>query len=292
MKTCPTFFVGGCSGTCVPNSAKNRSQFGVNTTSLGLSVGDVGFFIDNGTGIGNVVNFLNSKVVYGIQTHFHSDHCSGLPMNQLLFKPGGIAKIFAPRLGKKTFADVVEKSFETQTWPVSPAMFKANTEIVNFEPGESLNEIWVKTLLVNHPGGCVAYRFCLPEGDLVIATDCELSEPDSIKAMSAFVSGARLAYFDVQYRDTEYEGIHGIGVKTCGVARRKWGHSTPSMIHKLLEACSGLPNGIPRQILMGHHDPLRDDVDLLICEREAKELLKDFPVNVLFAREGDKYSIG
>lgn len=294
MKTCPQLYVGGCSGSCNPNSAKSRFEFGTNTTSFGVVVGDVGFFIDNGTGIGNVVEFLGShklNSVYGLQTHFHLDHCAGLPMNALFFRRDGIRKIFAPKLGQKTFADVVEKSFETQTWPISPKMFQATQEIVSFTPGEAIKEIWTTTMPVSHPGGSVAYRIMLPEGDLVIATDSELADEKSLSSMAKFIAGAKLVYFDVQYQDAEYEGLTAIGPATNRMSRKNWGHSTPSMIRKVLEMSGTHFGGMPKRIIVGHHDPRRVDADLSLFEQEVKGSFKDLPVAVRFAREGDVYDI-
>lgn len=270
-------------------------EFGTNTTSFGLTNGEVGFLIDNGTGVPNTVEFLKAKgvkSVYGLQTHFHLDHTAGLPLNQLLFVKGGIVKTFAPVLSNKKFDHVLDKSFETESWPVSPKMFHSNPEIENFNPGDVLKEIWVKTLPVSHPGGSVAYRFSLPFGDVVIATDSELADEPHATAMAGFIAGASLVYFDVQYRDSEYEGALGIGNEGNKMPRKGWGHSTPSMIRRVLEMSATLPGGIPKQIVIGHHDSKRNDIDLALFEQEVKALLFNFPTAVRFAREGDVYNIG
>ncbi len=294
MKTSSLLFIGGCSGTTNPSSASDRTEFGTNTTSLGVVVDDVGFFIDNGSGIGNVVDFLKSKKlerVYGLQSHFHLDHCSGIPINKLLFIPGGVNKIFAPRLETKSFQEVIDTTFESHTWPVSPKMFKIQNQIVDFTPGETIKEVWVKTLPVNHPGGSVAYRITLPEGDVVIATDLELSDESSLSKMASFSSGARLMYIDIQYRDCEYEGCVAIGSDTTRMSRKNWGHSTPSMLHKLLESYKMMHGLAPKQIIIGHHDPKRTDRELQIFEKEVIASLREFPIEVSFAHENDTYII-
>jgi hypothetical protein len=63
------------------------------------------------------------------------------------------------------------------------------------------------------------------------------------------------------------------------------------MLRKLIEASKALPNGMPKKVLIGHHDPKHTDLDLKAFENEVAEYLADIHTNVSFAREGDTYVI-
>jgi len=270
-----------------------RNDFGDLTTSLGVVVENTGIFIDNGTGIQNVVQFFtDSKVtrVYGLQTHFHGDHRNGIQNNTMLFRKDYVKAIYAPRLnGGKTFKELVAEDFDPATWPLSPETFGVNLNIIQFEAGDTLDldGIVVKTLLINHPGGfkpgkAVAYRICLPDGDIVVATDCELSDENDRKLYAEFISGAKLVYADVQYRDSEYAGVRSIG-GGMKMERKGWGHSTPTMFAEMLK----LVEKMPKKILVGHHDIARTDEDLYLFQGELIEALAVFDCDVNLAKECD-----
>ena len=301
----PVFFVGGCSGSGSPQSMRishpsirsnsplvtpvERNGFGSLTTALGLCFKDTAMFFDNGSGVVSVGRFIStgeSKVVYGLQTHFHRDHLAGIQMNPLLFKKGMVNTMFAPNMGKLSFREILDYEFSTQIWPVSPPKSGCEMNVLNFEPGKVLNAFYgINTISLNHPCGCVGYRVSTSTGDVVVATDHELNDENSAR-FAEFVSGASLLYVDVQYRDAEYAGEVGI----CGgpkISRSGWGHSTPSSLFKSLVKCQR----VPEIILVGHHDPERSDEDLKAFEKEIQELLSGFRKTVRFAREGDSFEL-
>src|SRR3989344_3840363 len=306
-----TFFVGGCSGSGSPASVRiermslldsklpvvpcRRTTFGTLTSAFGLIVGDVGIFVDNGTGIANINEFMKGAKlsrVYGLQTHTHHDHRSGVHGNMLLFKKGLVKEIFAPKLPGISFSELVERDFSPETWPVSPKDFGIELKITEFNLGEKLSVLGsMETLKLNHPGGncpgsSAGYKINTPEGAIVIATDNELSSEKDREAYARFVSGAKILYADLQYRNREYRGERGI----CGgppMSRKNWGHSTPEMLRAALEKC----NRIPELVVLGHHDPWRTDEDLLKFEAEVHTLLSPLGCNVRFAREGDHFTL-
>src|SRR6185295_20278347 len=93
--------------------------------------------------------------------------------------------------------------------------------------------------------------------------------------------GARLVYVDVQYRDAEYLGEAAIPGDLKPLSRQGWGHSTPFQLHAMLSRCKTPP----KQVLIGHHDPVRDDTDLAKFEGEVHELLANILTKVEFARD-------
>ncbi len=299
-------FVGGCAGTNTPaamgvtcpsvhsrlplREPRDRTEFGTFTSSFGIIHEDEGIFIDNGQGIIHVAEYFLSaglSKVHGLQTHNHVDHRSGIQNNKLLFKKNYVSAIYAPEFpGCKTFQELYDLDFLVENWPVSPASFGIKHDIRGFEPGASIDVmLGVKTLSLVHNGGCVAYRIRLPDGDVVIATDAELSG-DSKFAYAEFVSGARLLYADMQYSDAEYLGEKGIGGGPA-MKRENWGHSTPQMLGAALTMCQKVPS----IILLGHHDPARDDAGLRAFEKDVQAYLSGIPAEVRFAREGDAFEL-
>ncbi len=302
------FFVGGCAGTGSPASARiicpsetsamplvrpvARKEFGTHTTSFGIVSQDIGIFIDNGSGINHVSDFLLAEGVtriVGLQTHFHLDHCSGLPTNQLLFrKVHGeplVAAIYSPIIGPVGFEQEMEKYFQSHVWPVSPAMFGIKHKHIASPPDSffTVHGLRVTSTSQRHPGGSVGYKIALPEGDVVIATDNELAEESDKKFFAEFVTGSALLYIDIQYRDSEYEGNASVGGGDTVFIRRNWGHSTPSMLVDVVRRIE--PKLRPQRILVGHHDPRRPDGDLLAFEFEMREVFEGLGVTLSFARE-------
>lgn len=272
-------YIGGCSGSSSPEFA--RPEFGTLTTAIGIAFGDTGVFIDNGTGVSKVATFLlQSKVkeVYGLQTHFHSDHRQGIHNNRLLFVPKLVKTIYAPRLTRRSFKRLVEDDFRTETWPIAPN----GLQVTEYRAGKNLSTPFtVKTIKQNHAqSGSAAYRVTTPEGDVVIATDGE-HVGNHAKRLGKFISGCDVMYIDVQYRKGEYDGMLPI----CDgkpMSRVGWGHSTPEMLFSVLVSCP-VP---PKKIIVGHHDPSRTTGDLYVFEREIQNLLVGYRNEVFFAREG------
>ncbi len=292
-------FCGGVTGTSAPVTRKatlimnkkalrpiERGDCGSLTTALGIAVGEFGYAIDNGTGASNVALFLGHKgvkTVRVLQTHLHDDHVQGITGNKHWMRKGYIDGIYAPKIGRG-FETVFGEKFSPESWPVSPAMFGAKHRFIDIVPGESIVDLpQVKTLALNHPGGCVGYRIPTLDGDVVITTDVELARPEDKEAWQKFVRGAALVYVDVQYRDDEYLGKIGIGTGPA-IPRAGWGHSTPSMV---LECLKGMTER-PFKVLIGHHDPDRDEKDLFHFEKEMQDLLGEY-TQVEFAREGCEY---
>ncbi len=299
------FFIGGCAGSSNPPSARisfpsvasgmplakpiRRREFGSLTTSFGLVTPESAYFIDNGSGVANMSQFILSSgasVVYGLQTHWHDDHTNGMQSNALLFRKDLVKAVLAPKLGERSFQQIFDHDFSVEVWPVSPKTFGVTHVIREFEPGTVLNlPVPVKTFSLSHPGGSVAYRFECDSGAVIVATDHEIALGDEAE-FARFIAGAELLYIDVQYRDEEYLGKHGI----CGgpaLPRKGWGHSTPEMLGSVLSRTGN----VPKVVVIGHHDPNRDDEDLRAFEKEVRETLKPLGSEIRFARECDSYEV-
>ena len=155
--------------------------------------------------------------------------------------------------------------------------------------------IVVKSFLQHHghdlakkaPGFSAAFRIETPRGAIVIATDHEIGEdPEYIRAFADFISGAKILYHDMQYRRFEFDGTAAI----CSgkpAARKGWGHSTPDMLYQALCRCKEPV----KQVILGHHDPERDVLDLTMFEEEVVTHFGPLGQKTAFAREGKYYAL-
>jgi ribonuclease BN (tRNA processing enzyme) len=118
---------------------------------------------------------------------------------------------------------------------------------------------------LNHPGGCLGYRFECQGRSFVFCSDHEqTTAPDP--TLIQFARGADLLYVDGQYLKSEYTGQTGV-MGEAPMARRGWGHST-------VEDCvtSALAAGV-KQLHLGHREPKRDDADLARVEKYMRQCL-------------------
>ncbi len=302
IDTTTEVYVGGCSGSFAPQAQRilppgedesdiimrpvSRSVFGSHTTSIAVLIGKTGVIFDNGTGVAQAAEFLKARganAVYIFNTHYHHDHIGGMVANPFLLFGASIVKgIYGPQLGNADFASVLKTQYAEPYWPISPEKCKITLPLFSFIPGETIPILGgLKTLMLNHAGGCAAYRLKTPAGDIVIATDNELSTPEIQRQCADFFAGAKLVYIDVQYRNDEYDGKTVIGPGNTITSRRTWGHSTPQMVIQTYEQIVTAPE----LTLVGHHDPRRSDEDLFTFEKEMKERLRHLGTKVRFARE-------
>ena len=142
----------------------------------------------------------------------------------------------------------------------------------------------VDTMLVNHPGGCVAYRFMETKKDgklaeLVVNTDFE-PNPATDKLMLNWWSNADLVIADCQY---EPEG----SPITKNKFMKGWGHSDFQSDIRLASAAEA------KHILLTHHEPKMDDFYHLDLERRAQAHAKMHAPRVFaeLAREQTVYEI-
>jgi phosphoribosyl 1,2-cyclic phosphodiesterase len=266
-----SLIIGGCSGSSAP--FVSRPTFGHLTTSFGLldKENRIGIVIDNGTGVQIVSQRMIDAGVertWILQTHFHHDHIEGLHLNKLLFG-NTVQAIVAPNLGGPDFGEIFAKHFNPHSWPVSPGTSDVRHNFQYFFPDEDLKigGMEISTMLLNHPGGSVGYRFHFGIGaDVVIATDNELvvgGKTDRIRRYAEFVQGADLLIADIQYTEVNYSGEDGIG-DTKPVSRDGWGHSTPDMMALAAREKPGFP-----PVLITHHDPNRTDAGIFLFALDA-----------------------
>lgn len=219
----------------------------------------------------NAPGYAGSRQADIVITHPHIDHIAAIPFVGSFYDPRNHFTIWAPQ----AVLDRLDAIFRDRS-PLAkvyvPTGYAEMSGIKQFRavnPGKdfSIGETRISTYQLNHPGGCVAYRFERNGRIVVIATDHEHPEiPD--RNLAQFAHGADLLYADAQYLTEEYTGQIGI---RAGAARSLagWGHSTVDA------AVATAVEAEVRTLHLGHHEPGRVDSELHEIERLAERLLRD-----------------
>ncbi len=179
-------------------------------------------------------------------THMHYDHICGLPFFAPLFRPNNEIRIWSGRLEHPApAAATLRASMTPPLMPDIASQIRAQVAYREFDVGSVLDlggGVMVRTAMLSHPGGCVAYRIEGAGQSVVYATDTAHGEPETDASLRALCEGAGPA-------DLRRHADRGrVPAAVVG-----WGHSTWREGVRLAEACGTGP------LVLFHHAPFRDD---------------------------------
>ncbi len=252
----------------IPTPEPSKIRYGGNTSCLSLELDDGTLIIlDAGTGIRLLGNELEKTTRSGdlhahvVFSHLHWDHIQGIPFFKPLFQPGnslhfvGRADLQASLEGQQTF----------NYFPVDMACMSAAKTFSMVDQSEfAIGGAHVTSRRLNHPGGCLGYRFQVGDCSLVYATDTEHLSQDPDPAVLELAKDADILIYDSTYTPKEYEHRHG------------WGHSTWK------QAIVNAVEARVKHLILFHHDHDRDDDQMDEVENNAR---KEFS-HCTAAREG------
>lgn len=257
-----------------------RSTYGGNTTCVEIGCGGETLIVDAGSGI-RLLGFELAhrwdtrpdlqRHAHLLLTHPHGDHTLAIPFVDALYDARNHFELWATQHVLDSL-DVLLNSLSVMQgiyFPPSYEMMPAVKTFHAIEPSAefAIGTTRIRTIPLNHPGGCIGYRFECDGRVFVFASDHEHSAaPDA--QLAEFARGADLLYLDAQYLAEEYHGRKGIGTE-APLPREGWGHST-------VEACvrTAVAAGVKR-LHLGHLDPHRGDAGRHQVELLAHELLRD-----------------
>jgi phosphoribosyl 1,2-cyclic phosphodiesterase len=247
----------------IPSPGPSTLEFGGNTTCLEvvLRTGRR-IVIDGGTGIRLLGEHLRTSVatvrLHLLLTHNHWDHLIGLPFFLPIYREDSEIQIDGWPLAFQALKRVFDDHMGDGFFPVAFEQLKAHISFKNKiarEP-QVLDGVQIEALPLNHPQGCLGFRFQEEGQTLVFITDNELGLdggyrfPDFVK----FARGADVLIHDAQYLPEEMP------------AHRGWGHSTfEETVHLALEAGA-------KSLLLTHHDPGRSDEQVREILRRARKI--------------------
>lgn len=261
------------------------------TSCVQVTIGNEIFLIDGGSGATNFGNWLFGELaqreemtLHMLFTHKHIDHWCGLQFFAPLFAS---RKLTFEITGTQENVDKFHKNvFDGDTFPVTTSMLAARVNYLPIESGAVIvvpstwegkpENIVIEALGVNHPGGCLGYRFTFHGKSVAIVFDHEevsLDAPEELQQLERnlieLLRGADLGVIECQYHDFE-------DVK---VARymKGWGHERVAHLIEVLKRAGLL------EAILTHHDPAASPA---LVARIAAAVAEGSGVPTTFAHEG------
>ncbi len=211
-------------------------------------------------------------------SHYHWDHLQGFPF----FGPGFVSgpmkvniSFYGKRNTQQRLSEVLEGQQQCPNFPVDwedMPCGKTFFELGRLEMEKvQLGDALVTYCELTHPDAVFAYAVEVNGKKFVYATDTE--HKDSVDPrLVRLCKGANILYYDSQYTPEEYIGTPN--TLTGPLTKFDWGHSTYEWAVK-----TALTAGI-QEVVLGHHEPLRDDFlldDLLSRACTFKENMLKLP---------------
>ena len=222
--------------------------------------------LDAGSGIVGAGRALAGEACAApiLLTHYHWDHIQGLPFFDPFYQAGSTSAIWAPRLHDIDAARV-KTIFERPFYSVPYEQLPARPIVQLVDRGDiSVGGFDIGTLMLNHPGGALAYRVAGATGGVVYATDHEFGDEAIDEALGAFAFGARALVLDAHFTPAELP------------AHKGWGHSS---WRQSAEFAAAHDIG---HLWLFHHRPGRTDIEMSAIETAARAVF----AQTTAAREG------
>ena len=242
----------------IPAPAPENMRYGGNTSCVELRYADQLLILDAGSGIrllgDELIQTASDHAIEAslLLSHSHWDHIQGLPF----FTPGYDPKNRITIFGACGQGDQLQLALISQMtpahFPVDLKQMRGLQPVRELSRGATnLGEFVVRTVQLNHPGGCTGFRIECPAGHVAYLPDHEPYRNDSAdhngyataseREIVEFVRGVDLLVLDTQYTGREYANRVG------------WGHGClPDSVRLAIHA------GV-RRLFLFHHDPAHDD---------------------------------
>ncbi|MFC1744354.1 MBL fold metallo-hydrolase [Candidatus Riflebacteria bacterium] len=250
--------------------------YGGNTTCVEVRAKDSPLIIiDSGSGIRKLGDYLIKRLfsdqhfnplssnedtkrdIHLFFSHYHWDHLHGFPFFKPAFIPGTRITFYGKDNCRKSISEVLAGQQETPNFPVVWEDMPCEKHYFQLGRMESLvkEEAGRPSFLpakityqeLTHPDAVFAYRIEMNNKAFVMATDTEHKDtPDP--RLTKLAKDADILYYDGQYTPEEY--------RDARMPKFDWGHSTFEWAIK-----NALTANV-KKVVIGHHDPDRDDSGL------------------------------
>lgn len=269
----------------IPSPRKTTAVFGGNTTCMQVIDNKHLILVDSGYGIALFGEDLMRRFMIDKQemelhifyTHFHWDHILGLPFFHPIYIPSTRLHIYAPSSKEEIWKNL-DILFDGSFSPFAGINSMPSQIMFHELSGPTtIGDVKITYIQVSHQihghgakdSLAYAYRFNRGKESIVIACDHEAKPSKVNDNFIAFAKGASILVHDAQY--TDQEDSQGLG------------HSTMT---QALENARQIKAG---RTLLTHHDPKRNDDELLALEASLKHSSLYHDLEFEFAREGVDY---
>jgi phosphoribosyl 1,2-cyclic phosphodiesterase len=269
----------------IATAGEATRRYGGNTSCVAVEVAGQQLIFDAGTGIRALGQDLARASggapvrAHLLFSHLHWDHIQGFPFFGPAYVPGNRLDLWhvGGATGSSSAQEVLAEQMQPPTFPVGLDMMRAELRFHELDADAviQIGEARVRSVAVDHPNGCVAWRVEHDGLALVYATDLEHDAANPPADLVELARGADLLIYDAMYTPEEYAGVGG-------PSRRGWGHSTFEGGAAVAEAA-----GVARLCLF-HHDPSHDDGFMDALGARAR---RRFP-NTIVAAEGLALELG
>jgi phosphoribosyl 1,2-cyclic phosphodiesterase len=247
-----------------PTPERRNSRYGGNTPCIEVRLANGTLIVlDCGTGLRSLGKGLmrefGERPIHGyvFLTHFHWDHIQGIPFFPPFYKAGNIFLFHSVKREGADIQAVIEDQMANPYFPVNMKEMASTRHFFNLDQRPiNLSGAVIRSIPLNHPQGCVAYRIDADGGSIVLATDTEPGSPHHDRALREFVRGANVMVYDAQFTPEQLAN-----------EKKGWGHSS------WLEGVRIAREADVGKLILFHHDPDSNDayVDGLVA-KASREL--------------------
>jgi len=274
----------------IPSPGPETVNYGGNTACVELRFGNEILVLDAGSGIRRLGLALAHELANTstrttiLISHTHWDHIQGLPFFRPAYNPASEIHVLGAPGTRAKLRAALGSQMDPIQFPVSLETLAGIAAIDEFAADSTtLGSFVVRTIALNHPGGCHGFRITAAGTSIAYLPDHEpyrssMSSSDPIVAAAAsraeaelirFIDGCELLILDSQYDRTEYPSHIG------------WGHGCldDSVALALAARVGGL--------VLFHHDPDHDDrrIDTMVEQARRQVLETGSSMHVEAARE-------
>lgn len=266
----------------IPSPGRETARYGGNTSSVELRCDGRLLILDAGSGIRSLGNdlqreFGNEPIHADVLiSHAHWDHIQGFPFFSPAYSDRNRIRVwqsqrFTPQLGL-----ALRGQMQSLHFPIGLEQMRGLIGIEELDPESMrLGPYTIRTIALNHPGGCIGFRIETPYGSIAYFPDHEpFRKPTGNRSdlqrqheLINFLNRTDLLILDTQYTEEEYTRHMG------------WGHGClPDSVALAADANVG-------QLSLFHHDPGHRDYQIDLMLETARKLPMAAGLNISAAAE-------